>query len=219
MKHTKSVPPHLPNPPRDSVAYQRLYANSVDLCLADFTGCPEIRIRSGSSAAEVYRSLPSAKDFEYAGYLTATRIRYVPAGPTVSHTDSAKPCTFHSHPYVHPNADVPSPLDIYQFLKCRHLRSITVGARWIWFWTKDHQNLKTVRRLMEWEEEHLLAECGRACRSSGDDWIGRYIELALRRLGLRWPQRQPITDPTRWSASLRKSLGIKTSLIRRATCR
>ena len=144
-----SMPSYLPNPPRDHVAYEELYAHDWGVCFADFAKCPEIRIPPGSSAAKVYRLLPSAEDFEYGGYLTKTRIRYVAGGPEGAHTDYTKPCTFHSHPTGAQYADVPSPADIYYFLKWRHRRAITVGARWIWVWTKDQQNLKTVRRLVE----------------------------------------------------------------------
>jgi len=55
-------------------------------------------------------------------------------------------------------------------------------------------------------------------RESSGDFAEPYIELVLHKLGLRWPRR-PTTDPTRWSALLRESLGVKTRLIRRVGCR
>ena len=106
----------------------------------------------------------------------------------------------------------------YSFLKWRHLRAITVGADWIWVWTKDRLNLRTVRQLEEWEAMHMLDELKRLSRESSGDFICRYNERVLNKLGLRWPRR-PTTDPTWWSALLRESLGIKTKLIRRVGCR
>ena len=75
----QSIPPHLPKPPCDPAAYQELYAfnSGVDEFLIGYNDDEwrEIRIPTGSSAADVYRLLPSAEDFEYGGYLTKTRIR------------------------------------------------------------------------------------------------------------------------------------------------
>lgn len=91
----------------------------------------------GFPAPEAYHRLPTAPEYEYGGYLTKTRIRFVRGDATRSHTDTDKPCTFHSHPTSHPCADMPSPSDIYSFLKWPNLRAITVGAEWICVWDKD----------------------------------------------------------------------------------
>jgi len=212
----RSLPPHIPHPPCDPAAYEELYTfnSGFDRMGPDYPDWREIRIPSGSSAADVYRLLPSAENFEYGGYVTKTRVRYMAFGPTNAETITAKPCTFHSHPTSHPDADKPSVLDIYSFLKWRNLRAITVGRHWIWVWTKNRQNLKAVRRLREWENKHISDTSRRLEERFPDNYMVVYMGLVLRRIGLRLP-RKPVRDPARWSVLLREFLGIKTALFRR----
>jgi hypothetical protein len=216
------VPPHLPKPLRDPATYRRLYAfkSRVDDILDGHLDDEwrEIRIPSGLPAADVYRLLPTAEGFEYGGYLTKARIRYLACGPTEAQSLQAKPCTFHTHPTSYEGADTPSFHDIYSFLAWRHLRAITVGAHWIWVWEKDRQVLKTVRRLAEWESKHMIDEVGRLAKTGPAPFVDRYFPIVLKQLGLRWTSRS-FDNPARWSALLCDSLGIKTSLIRRQSDR
>jgi hypothetical protein len=79
VSNSQDHPPHLPRPLADQAAYKRLYEfnNGVDDILMAEPNWREIRIPFGSPAAAVYRLLPSAPNFEYGGYLTRTRIRYL----------------------------------------------------------------------------------------------------------------------------------------------
>ena len=131
----------------------------------------EIRIPTGLSAAEAYRRLPFATDFEYGGYLTKTRIRYVSGDSTGVYVPFEKCCTFHSHPSGDPAADAPSSLDIYALLKWEHQRTITVGSDWIWVWTKNRQTLKTAWRLWKWELQNLAPMLMASCRSHGEHML------------------------------------------------
>ena len=118
-----TLPPHLPQPPRNRAHYESLYRYGYGGGAGDENDVwHERRIPANLSAANVYRMLPSASDFEYGGYLTKTRIRYVVGAPESVSPPYDLPCVFHSHPFAHPYADAPSPLDIYQFNKCECLR-------------------------------------------------------------------------------------------------
>jgi hypothetical protein len=209
--------PHLPRPPRNPEAYQRLYehARLVDFVDDERTfDWQEARIPGELGASQVYRRLPSAEDIEYGGYLTKTRIRYQRFWLTSARTISWKSCTFHSHPSGHPNADIPSPEDIYHFLKWRHLRAITVGSSWIWIWNKSEHVLKTVRRLADWEDENMVGELTRLTRRMPNEFYGPYVHQVLKGLGLpgSW---QRCRRPESWTRLLREHLGISTTLIAR----
>jgi hypothetical protein len=120
------LPPHLPNPFMSNEQYRRLYAfnDGVDGFMPENLEWHEMRIRPGLTAKQVYLKLPSAADFEYGGYLTKTRIRYAVCEPTKASVPLFKSCTFHSHPTDKDGTDpdMPSVLDVYAFLKWRHLR-------------------------------------------------------------------------------------------------
>jgi len=176
----------------------------------------EKRIPIGLSAPEVYRRLPSATDFEYGGYLTKTRIRFIRGDATRSYTDTDKHCTFHSHPTAFPAADVPSELDVYIFLKRRHFRAITVGAEWIWVWDKNKQVLATVERLLEWEVQHMFDEMYRLCKEHPEGFADRYPRKALRAIGVDYCTK-PRTHPETWRLSLSRCTGIDTTLIPRTS--
>ena len=206
---------HLPRPPQDPETYKRLYEMNCafDDDFSQHEPWQEIRIRPGSSALDVYHRLPSASDFEYGGYITKTRIRYHGGGATSASTIRSKACIFHSHPAEHPLADMPSTNDVYQFLKCRQLRAVTVGADWIWVWNKTPTVMRTVRRLFEWEDEHLVSEASRLMEEALADFTDRYSDLVLDALGMKWWQSRD-TEPRAWCELLRDGLGITTTLIR-----
>lgn len=210
--------PHLPPPPADLEGYERLYAfnSGLDDYLEDEPDWRVIRIPPGLSAAEVYRRLPSAPGFEYGGYLTRTRIRYQACEESRANTLCSRSCTFHSHPTRFPadRADVPSPSDIYSFLKYRHLRAVTVGASILWVFDKTAATFGTVRRLADWEAENLLREAWRLSAKDPQTWTGAYARLALAALGMKWPRGRR-TYHTQWPELLRGELKIKVTVIQR----
>jgi len=170
-KKLSQIPPHLPRPFMDLDAYGRLYGShdGIDDLGIGGTNEREIRIRPGLSAEEVYRKLPSASHFEYAGYLTKTRIRYAEYSDTFSSGVNSKTYTFHSHPtgLGIGDPDVPSNLDVYGFLKWRHLRAIMVGKELIWVMEKTRRTSQVIRRLAEWEAVHMVPEMKRHFAESG----------------------------------------------------
>lgn len=202
----------------DSDAYDRLYAfhEGTDDLITGGTNDREIRIRPGLSAEEVYRKLPSASDLEYAGYLTKTRIRYAEYWATMSSGPNSKACTFHSHPtgLNLGDPDVPSTLDVYGFLKWRHLRAITVGRDLIWVMDKTRRTVRSVRKLADWEAEHMLPELKRLFSEQGERGKEAYLESVLRSLGLKLPT-SPRAFKSRWPELLRDRLHIKVTLFRR----
>ena len=212
-----SWPSHLPSPSANRAVFQRVYESDMgmDTFLPDDrVRWQEIRIPSNLSAREVYRRLPSATDFEYGGYLTKTRIRYVAFGPRSSHTLSSKGCTFHTHPASHPHADIASHRDVYHFLKWRFQRAITVGNHWIWVWEKNLKTLATVRRLLAWEKQNMMAAINRVCMKECEDFFREYFCIALKALGLPNVLRHG-ARPDVWSRALQETLAIKTVFLRR----
>ncbi len=208
-------PPHLPTPPSDRDAYEHLYR----FCFGtDWEGRLENakvrRIPAGLSAPAVYRRLPCDPDFEYGGYLTKTRIRFIRGDATTAYTDKDKPCIFHSHPTTHPYADVPSSNDIYSFLKWRQLRAITIGANSIWIWDKNNDVLSTVRRLLKWEEEHMLGELRRLCEERTEGIFEQYFILALEGIGIDCFTKAEMQSEG-WCETLLNCTGIETTLIPR----
>ena len=105
-------PPHLPEPFPDPPAYARSY-EFIRLVDDVYHGDPddwrEARIPPGLTAEAVYRRLPTAPDFEYAGYLTRTRVRYALGWGTGAHVIGCKPCCFHTHPTEHRTPTCPPP--------------------------------------------------------------------------------------------------------------
>src|SRR5262245_40194503 len=95
-----SLPPHLPRPYPDPAVYAAAYQliRQVDEVFHGPDSWQEIRIRPGLSARQVYDRLPAAPGYEFGGYLTQTRIRYVPGWEDGADTIAAKACTFHAHP-------------------------------------------------------------------------------------------------------------------------
>ena len=210
-------PPHWPPPLRRPRAYQRLYESisSIDSLDPGWPGVwQERRLSVGLSAEDIYRRLPTAPDFEYGGYLTKTRIRYLACGATSAETISSRPCTFHTHPTGHPRADIPSPRDVYSFLKWRNRRAITVGNVWIWVWDKDQAVIHTVRRLFDWETENMVSTMRRLSRKFRNDCVKHYCRETLWALGMSWAGCRK-WKPDHWSRLLREKLGIATTLIRR----
>jgi len=164
-------PAHLPKCPIDPADYEQLYAfnGGVDDYLEDFTRWEEIRIKPGLTEDDVYRLLPCAGDFEYGGYLTKSRIRFLKCGPNRANMPMSKACTFHSHPTDMAAADVPSASDVLQFLNFRHLRAITVGASRLWVWDKTKATIPTVKLLGAWAEANTVRDVERQLTFPTDD--------------------------------------------------
>jgi hypothetical protein len=190
-------PAHLPKVPVNPAAYERLYAfnGRVDDFLDNDATWQENRIRPRLTEAEVYRLLPCASGFEYGGYLTKTRIRFIKCDPTKANMPMSKACTFHSHPTDLATADIPSASDVFQFLNYRHVRAITVGSTRIWVWDKTKATLGTVKKLGVWAEANMLNEVRRLEKKFPNAWHDPYMKLALKQLGLDWPKK--LTD---WQA-------------------
>jgi hypothetical protein len=194
MSDTRAVP-YLAPPLADRAAYEQLYAliHRVDEV---FHGDPSewqtTRIPAGLTALQVYKLLPAAPDQEYGGYLTRTRIRFVPGWEEGAYIVAAKDTTWHSHPLRYPLADIPSFTDVYSFLRYRNRRHITVGAKTIWTLDKTEATLAAVGRLNRYEVRHMVEAIARV-------GFEDYHLFALQSIGLRplpaleefqqvWPQ-------------------------------
>lgn len=207
-------PPECPIEPE---RYERLYAFNAgrDDRLPGPANWSEVRIKAGFSEPDVYRLLPSAVDFEYAGYLTGSRIRYVKAGPSSAGMLMAKPCTFHSHPTKKPHlADVPSLADIHSFLFYRHLRSVTVGATKIWVWDKTRATLGTVRKLAAWMKANHFRVVTHLMKKDFATWQAAYVQTVMKHLGWEWPESLDEMDAG-WPRLLRQTLKIRVRVMSR----
>jgi hypothetical protein len=209
----------MPRPLLQDADYARLYASTqgIDSLDEEGTNAREIRIPTGLTAAEVYRQLPSAPDFEYAGYLTKTRIRYASYGATTSTGPNSKLCTFHTHPteYDQGDPDMPSPQDIYSFLKWRHRRAITVGKDLLWVMDKTRRTIPVIRRLYAWETEHMVPQMIRHFAMAGPEGgVQSYLEFVLSELGWKLPVNF-MTYKRCWPEMLREKLRIKVTVLRR----
>lgn len=206
-----------PKCPIDPMRYEQLYAFNQDLDdhLPGWVEWRETRIKPGLTEEAVYRLLPSATEFEYSGYLTQTRVRYVQAEPSSARMLMAKPCTFHSHPtknrYL---ADVPSLQDIHSFLFYRHLRSITVGATKIWVWDKTRATLRTVRNLADWMEANHFRTVNHWMKKDFGNWQAMYVQTVMKHLGWAWPDTMDEMD-AEWPRMLREAFRIKVRLVSR----
>lgn len=206
-----SLPPHLPEPFPAPQAYRRAY-EFIALVDDVYHGAPqdwrEIRIPPGLPAEAVYRRLPVNADFEYAGFLTKTRVRYAVGWDTGAHLLSCKPCTFHTHPTEHPHADLPSFKDLYSFLRYTHRRHVTVGRTLIWVFDKTVRTLAVVERLNAFEVRHQVE----AIRKVGFE---DYQEYALARIGCKLPRYLKAYQRV-WPDLAEKTLGIRVTLMDRS---
>ena len=210
--------PHLPRPWPDQDAYDAFYreVNPYGDYSEKDTPWREIRIPRGASAEDVYHRLPSDLDFEYGGYLTRTRIRFVACDPRAAWMPRSKACTFHSHPTKIQNAepDLPSPADIRSFLMNRHWRTITVGRSILWACDKTPRTLAVVRRLFEWESANMVRTAQELEQKYPDTWEDEFRELELRQIGLTIPR-----DRRRWGRVWQQrfhdSLGLRVTVLER----
>ena len=217
---------HLPSPFMSSHEYDLLYAFNlgVDDSGVEDTAWREKRIRPGRTAEEVYALLPSAPDFEYGGYLTKTRIRYAACEAMNSDVPHSKLCTFHSHPtnLDGTEPDLPSVDDVYAFLKFRSLRAITVGKHIIWVMEKSRRTVPTIRKLADWERQHLVAAFSEQIKRHPDRAKKFYRQQVIRALGVEWPVGlAAVTDKFRasWPRLLQETLGIDVTLQHRTNTR
>jgi hypothetical protein len=204
------LPAHLPRPFPDPKAYALAYElvrHVAGVFHGDTEDWREVRLPDGLPAEAVYRRLPSAPDIEYGGYLTRTRIRYVPGWETGAYVPASKPCTFHSHPDADPDADLPSFKDLYTFLRNTHRRHITVGGPLLWVFDKTPDTLPVVHRLNAWEVRNMIA-------AIGDVGFEHYAAVALRGIGFRLPM--SFRQYRRvWPARVREKLGIQLTILDR----
>jgi len=205
----------LPKCPIDPERYDRLYGfnQNRDDQLPGPAEWQEIRVQEGWSEERVYRLLPSAVDFEYGGYLTKSRIRYIKADSSSAGMLMAKPCTFHSHPTKNSHlADVPSLQDIHSFLFYRQLRSVTVGATKIWVWDKTKATLGTVQKLAAWMETNHFRVVARCMKKDFASWQAMYIQTVMKSLGWVWPDTIDEMD-AQWPGMLREIFKIRVRVI------
>jgi hypothetical protein len=209
-------PAYWPICPIDPEAYDQLYAfnQGVDDFIDNDAPWQEIRIRQGLAEDAVYRLLPSADAFEYGGYLTNTRIRFMRCHPSRAWMPMSKACTFHSHPTDSTTADCPSATDIFQFLNFRHLRAITVGSTRLWIWDKTKATLSKVKMLATWTEANMLIVVHRLEKTYPHAWEEPYAKLVLKHLGLNWPRKRK-DRVFQWEEMLRKILKIKVRIFPR----
>ena len=204
-------PPHLPEPFPDPPAYARSY-EFIRLVDDVYHGDPddwrEARIPPGLTAEAVYRRLPTAPDFEYAGYLTRTRVRYALGWGTGAHVIGCKPCCFHTHPTEHPHADLPSPKDLYSFVRYSQLRHVVVGRSIIWVFDKTLRTLAAVERLNAFEARHQVEAVARV-------GFEDYQWYALARVGCKLPRVRPKAYRRAWLELAENVLGIKVTQIER----
>ncbi|MBC8509063.1 MAG: hypothetical protein H8D34_29765 [Chloroflexi bacterium] len=218
----KALSNHLPKPPLAEIEYRELHDDFIheELHVEYFTertDWVEIGIPADISNEEIYRLLPSAEDFEYGGYLTEKAILFIKGDESEVKVDKTKLCTFHTHPTSSKNADMPSPTDIYHFLKwAGGVRTITVGKKWIWVWDKTVPVMNTVKRLKAWEEENMWNAIQTFFQTEKDEDVFKsYYSHVLTELGLIWPENYPDLPAEEWSALLENCLSIKTQLILR----
>ena len=189
-------PQHLPKPFPPKLGYDQLYIDDdIDDNHYEPDQWKEIRLRPGLTAEQVYQKLPSAETFEYGGYLTKTRIRFVKCGSTSADVPRHRSsCTFHSHPTNLSGTfpDLPSSSDLYGFLFKEPLRSITVGKNLVWVFNKTPKTLPMIKKLKRWQTKNLLAVT-RELREN-PKYEGRVLDefqnIALTALGLDWPSRR-----------------------------
>jgi hypothetical protein len=209
-------PHHLPRCPIDSERYDRLYAfnGGTDDFLDNDAEWQQIRIRPNLDEVAVYRLLPSARDFEYGGYLTKARIRFRKCDLYSARMPMSKACTFHSHPSDSAMADLPSAADVFQFLNFRHLRAITVGSKRLWVWDKSKATMSVVKKVGAWVEGNMVTEVNRLTKTHPHAWQDPYVKLALNNLGFHWPGKLAVWEAN-WLKMLRTILKIKVRVFPR----
>ncbi|MDZ4849985.1 MAG: hypothetical protein SGI77_11925 [Pirellulaceae bacterium] len=209
MKFEENLPAYLPKPFMDETAYQTIYEHTNGADDWELDDEEEPIAISSLSAEEVYRMLPSASDFEYGGFITRNEIRYQACEAFSENTHECQPCTWHSHPTAHPNADMPSGRDILNFLKWRSRRAVTVGRDWIWVIDKSLSTIPIIEKLRSWEVKNMVP---RMIYWLGTDRkINGYIAEALEVLGL-----PPIKSNSEWKENwpdLVGALGLEVTKI------
>ncbi|MFN4260906.1 MAG: hypothetical protein ACK4RK_16545 [Gemmataceae bacterium] len=209
-------PTHLPELPVEPEAYQQLYSFNcgVDDYMEETADWQTLRIPPGLPEEEVYRRLPAAPDFEYGGYLTKSRIRFLKCDEDRASTRMSRSCTFHSHPTDSPYADLPSMTDVYSFLAFRHVRAVTVGATQLWVFDKTKATLAIVQKLATWAEANQLQEVRRLEKEAPHAWQEPYMRLVLKKLGLVWPNKRQGLERD-WPEMLQSTLQVRVRVFPR----
>lgn len=211
-------PTHLPELPVEPEAYQQLYSFNcgVDDYMEETADWQALRIPPGLPEEEVYQRLPAAPGFEFGGYLTKTRIRFLKCEEDRASTRMSRRCTFHSHPTDSPHADHPSMTDVYSFLAFRHVRAVTVGATQLWVFDKTKATLASIQKLATWTEANQLREVRRLEKEAPHAWQEPYMKLILKKLGLVWPNKRQGLERD-WPEMLQSTLKIGVRVFPRTT--
>ena len=210
--------PHMPVPFLPKQEWDAIYEfnSGADECDFSENEWQQTQIPSGLTAEAVYQLLPSAKKFEYGGYLTESQIHFVKCEETSANTIKANPCTFHTHPTNLEGTvpDIPSENDIYSFLRWRHQRAITVGKNLIWAFDKTVETIPVIKQLEKWERANMIETFGQLTKDKVENEVAAYIPIVLKAMGLDWPDRSSdVTDDllTNWPTKLSKILQFEVT--------
>ena len=131
-----------------------------------------------------------------------------------SDLDPIKPIIFHAQPTSGLYSDIPSWLDVYEFLNWRHRDFIMIGRKFVSWIYKSERTLRLIRRLFDWEDQHPY-KLSRLERISKLDLAERFARSALRGSGIRLPSR-PSTAQNKWPEVF-TSAGIEVEQIDRGS--
>lgn len=215
--NSQRSPSHLPEPWKDQELYDRLY-DEIDPygSYHERNGRTIVRrIPPRLSANEVYQRLPSALGYEYAGYLTRTRIVYWKGDARSSRFPTNKECTFHSHPtrLQRGEPDLPSLADMRQFILGRNRRTVTVGRSKLWVWDKSPLTLKVAKNLADWERDNLSKLYSRLTAQGIADVHAATVRHCLCEVGLKLPS--SIQGWGDWPKMVKQAFGFRVTVIDR----
>ena len=130
--------------------------------------------------------------------------------------------TFHSQPSNDFYGDIPSVEDIFIFLRYRHLEHVVVGRTSCTIFKKAETILPAIISLYDWEQEHKYQRARLQKRHPSEpgheeenelEIEHRYITIALRHIGLRWPTKLSARRKV-WRSAIER-LGIAVSQVPR----
>ena len=140
----------------------------------------------------------------------------------ISHKDMPSDYVFHSQPTDDFYSNIPSVEDIFVFLRYRHKEHVVVGRTSCTIFSKVDATLPVITRLYKWEQSNKYQRVRLQKRHpavAGHEEENeleiehRYITIALRHIGLRWPTKLSARRPV-WLSAI-ENLGIAVSQIPR----
>ena len=189
-----------------------IYQSDLEISRDAGNSWKEIRIKPQKEPWGWLQQLPSAKNFEYGGYVVGDRIRYLKCSPTSATVPHRNPVNFHSHPTAHPNCDAPSVGDIRSFVWQPDVRAITVGRKVVWVFEKTPESLPVIKSIFSWQRKHLIKSLGELSRSAS---ANDFAELIFREaIGLDWPKQMNISA-WNWPIQIAETLKFRVTILRR----